>query len=64
MHFVPTRHATGENFKSDAVAVQELKQKKNGINPNILNCIQLPPSRAPSEYHLTFKSTKLLKNHN
>eukprot|EP00957_Ditylum_brightwellii_P207334 15352503-Ditylum_brightwellii.AAC.1 len=45
-------------------AVKELKQKKNGIHTNIQNCIQLSPSRVPSEYHLTFKSTKLHKNHN
>eukprot|EP00957_Ditylum_brightwellii_P048187 3657670-Ditylum_brightwellii.AAC.1 len=39
-------------------AVEELKQKK------MQKCIQLSPSRVPSEYHLTFKYTKLHKNHN
>eukprot|EP00957_Ditylum_brightwellii_P009755 735594-Ditylum_brightwellii.AAC.1 len=30
-------------------ADEELKQKKNGIHPNFQNCIQLSPSRVPSE---------------
>eukprot|EP00957_Ditylum_brightwellii_P073876 5613256-Ditylum_brightwellii.AAC.1 len=64
------RHLGQYKFLSEALddgfkwAVEELKQNKNGIHPNIQNDIQLSPSRVPSEYHLTFKSTKLHKNHN
>eukprot|EP00957_Ditylum_brightwellii_P147227 11210860-Ditylum_brightwellii.AAC.1 len=53
--------ALDDGFKR---AIEELKQKKNGIHPYIQNCIQLSPSRVLSEYHLNFKSTKLHKNHN
>eukprot|EP00957_Ditylum_brightwellii_P089225 6794934-Ditylum_brightwellii.AAC.1 len=53
--------ALDDGFKWE---VEELKQKKNGIHPDTQNCIQLSPSRVPSEYHLTLKSIKLHKKHN